>query len=54
MILLTPDLRGRLLANGRKRNVDHVPVVEPAGLQLLEDFRIGNNGAIILRTYGEV
>jgi hypothetical protein len=28
MILLTPDLRERLLANGRKRNVDHVPVVK--------------------------
>lgn len=28
MILLTPDLRERLLANSRKRNVDHVPVVK--------------------------
>jgi hypothetical protein len=28
MILLTPDLRERLLVNGRKRNVDHVPVVK--------------------------
>jgi Protein of unknown function (DUF2958) len=28
MILLTPDLRERLLGNGRKRNVDHVPVVK--------------------------
>jgi hypothetical protein len=28
MILLTPDLRERLLANGRKRNLDHVPVVK--------------------------
>lgn len=28
MILLTPELRIRLLANGRQRNVDHVPVVK--------------------------
>lgn len=28
MILLTPDLRARLLANGRRRDVDHVPVVK--------------------------
>jgi hypothetical protein len=28
MILLTSDLRERLLANGRKRSVDHVPVVK--------------------------
>ena len=28
MILLTPDLRQRLLANGRERDVDHVPVVK--------------------------
>lgn len=28
MILLTPDLRERLLANGRQRDVDHVPVVK--------------------------
>ncbi len=28
MMLLTPDLRERLLANGRKRKVDHVPVVK--------------------------
>jgi len=28
MILLTPELRERLLANGRERNVDHVPVVK--------------------------
>jgi hypothetical protein len=28
MILLTPDLRGRLLANGRRRGLDHVPVVK--------------------------
>jgi hypothetical protein len=27
MILLTPDLRERLLANGRERDVDHIPVV---------------------------
>jgi hypothetical protein len=27
MILLTPELRERLLANGRTRDVDHVPVV---------------------------
>ena len=27
MILLTDDLRDRLLANGRQRDVDHVPVV---------------------------
>jgi Protein of unknown function (DUF2958) len=35
MILLTPDLRERLLANGRKRSADHVPVVKffnPLGL----------------------
>lgn len=34
MILLTPELRERLLANGRLRDVDHVPVVKffnPAG-----------------------
>lgn len=28
MILLTPDLRECLLANGRQRDVDHVPVVK--------------------------
>jgi hypothetical protein len=28
MILLTPDLRERLLANGRQRDVDHVPVAK--------------------------
>lgn len=28
MILLTPDLRERLLANGRRRGFDHVPVVK--------------------------
>ena len=28
MILLTPDLRVRLRANGRQRDVDHVPVVK--------------------------
>ena len=28
MILLTPDLRERLLANGRRRGVDHMPVVK--------------------------
>lgn len=27
MILLTDELRERLLANGRKRNADHAPVV---------------------------
>lgn len=28
MILLTPDLRECLLANGRRRGLDHVPVVK--------------------------
>lgn len=28
MILLTPELRARLLANGRRRSLDHVPVVK--------------------------
>ncbi len=28
MILLTPELREQLLANGRDRDVDHVPVVK--------------------------
>lgn len=28
MILLTPDLRERLLANGRRSGLDHVPVVK--------------------------
>lgn len=28
MILLTPDLRERLLANGRRGGLDHVPVVK--------------------------
>lgn len=28
MILLTPELRVRLVANGRLRDVDHVPVVK--------------------------
>lgn len=28
MILLTPELRDRLLANGRRRDIDHVPVVK--------------------------
>jgi hypothetical protein len=28
MTLLTPDLRERLLANGRRRGFDHVPVVK--------------------------
>lgn len=28
MILLTPELREQLLANGRRRDVDHVPVVK--------------------------
>jgi hypothetical protein len=34
MILLTPELRDRLLANGRLRDMDHVPVAKffnPAG-----------------------
>ncbi|MBN9260639.1 MAG: DUF2958 domain-containing protein [Hyphomicrobium sp.] len=28
MILLTPELRDRLLINGRERDVDHIPVVK--------------------------
>ena len=28
MILLTPELRERLLANGRRRGLDHVPVAK--------------------------
>jgi hypothetical protein len=28
MILVTPELRDRLLANGRRRGLDHVPVVK--------------------------
>ncbi|WP_292087394.1 DUF2958 domain-containing protein, partial [Mesorhizobium sp.] len=28
MILLTDDLRGRLLANGHDRDADHIPVVK--------------------------
>jgi hypothetical protein len=28
MILLTPELRERLLANGRHRDADHIPVVK--------------------------
>ena len=28
MILLTPDLRERLIANRRERDIDHVPVVK--------------------------
>ncbi|MCR4268422.1 DUF2958 domain-containing protein [Nitratireductor sp. ZSWI3] len=28
MILLTDELRARLLANGRQRDVDHIPVVK--------------------------
>jgi hypothetical protein len=28
MILLTPELRDRLLSNGRQRDADHVPVVK--------------------------
>ena len=28
MILLTPELRGRLLTNGRRSGLDHVPVVK--------------------------
>ena len=28
MILLTPEQRERLLANGRERDIDHVPVVK--------------------------
>ncbi len=28
MILLTPEIRAQLLANGRQRDVDHVPVVK--------------------------
>src|ERR1700675_2628526 len=28
MILLTEELRERLLANGRERNADHIPVVK--------------------------
>lgn len=28
MILLTPELRERLLANGRRRGADHMPVVK--------------------------
>ncbi|MGY4197338.1 DUF2958 domain-containing protein [Bradyrhizobium sp. USDA 4520] len=28
MILLTPELRERLLSNGRERDIDHVPVVK--------------------------
>lgn len=28
MILLTPELREQLLANGRDRDADHIPVVK--------------------------
>jgi hypothetical protein len=28
MILVTPELRERLLANGRRRGLDHVPIVK--------------------------
>ncbi|MFG1314642.1 DUF2958 domain-containing protein [Xanthobacter autotrophicus] len=28
MILLTPDLRERLIANGRQRDADHIPVIK--------------------------
>lgn len=28
MILLTPELRERLLTNGRRSSLDHVPVVK--------------------------
>jgi Protein of unknown function (DUF2958) len=47
MILLTPDLRERLLANGRKRNVDHVPVVKffnPLGAGTWLATELGKDG----------
>jgi hypothetical protein len=34
-------------------SVEHEEL-EPAGLQLLEDIRVGDNGAIILGIYGDV
>jgi hypothetical protein len=47
MILLTSDLRERLLANGRKRNVDHVPVVKffnPLGAGTWLATELGKDG----------
>jgi hypothetical protein len=34
-------------------SVEHEEL-EPAGLQLLEDIRVGDNGAIVLGIYGDV
>src|SRR5260370_40855478 len=44
MILLTPDLRERLLTNGRRRDIDHVPVakfLQSAGRGRLARHRAG-------------
>ena len=34
-------------------SVEHEEL-EPAGLQLLEDIRVGDNGAVVLGIYGDV
>ncbi|RUU13602.1 DUF2958 domain-containing protein [Mesorhizobium sp. USDA-HM6] len=47
MILLTPALRERLLANGRIRGIDHVPVVRffnPLGAGTWHATELGEDG----------
>jgi hypothetical protein len=47
MILLTPQLRDRLLTNGRLRDVDHVPVVKffnPVGAATWLATELGGDG----------
>jgi hypothetical protein len=40
MILLTPELRDRLLSNGHQRDVDHMPVVKLFRLLELASVRL--------------
>lgn len=50
MILLTPELRERLLANGCERDVDHVPVVKffnPFGAGLWLATELDSDGDIL-------
>lgn len=51
MILLTPELREQLLANGRRRDVDHVPVVKffnPFGAGVWLTTELDEEGDILL------
>jgi hypothetical protein len=50
MIILTPELRERLLANGRRRGLDHVPVVKffnPLGIGTWLATELDEDGDIL-------